>query len=167
MDDSGPPDRAAPGVSEPGAPDSDASGRAAPQPGVPGLRVPDPDAGARVAARIAARCEPLVNRLTREIVAEQAAAVPAFASLPERVRDLEVAASVRHGLRLFLRGARGEPVTGRDLLLFRERAAQRMTEGCRWRSCSAPTSSPTGRCGAPCAPRPGPARRRGCVTWAS
>ncbi|WP_214317397.1 PucR family transcriptional regulator [Nonomuraea sediminis] len=81
------------------------------------------------AARIAARCEPGVNRLTRQIVAEQATAIPGLAILPARLRDVEMAASIRHGLRLFLRFAQGGAAADRDLRLFRERAAQRMTEG--------------------------------------
>ncbi|NUW38437.1 helix-turn-helix domain-containing protein [Nonomuraea sp. SMC257] len=87
------------------------------------------DEPALSAARIAARCEPQVNRLTRQIVAEQATAIPGLAVLPARLRDVEMAASVRHGFRLFLRFAQGGAAADRDLRVFRERAAQRMTEG--------------------------------------
>lgn len=82
-----------------------------------------------MAARIAARCEARVNSLTREIVAEQEAALPGLALLPDDIRELEVASTARHGLRLFLRIAQGLPASDRDMRPFRERAAQRMSDG--------------------------------------
>ncbi|MCC5574160.1 helix-turn-helix domain-containing protein [Microtetraspora sp. AC03309] len=82
-----------------------------------------------LAARIAARCATQVNRLTRQIVAEQEAVVPGLATLPDAIKELEIASTTRHGLRLFLRMARGEAVTDADMRLFRERAAQRVGDG--------------------------------------
>ncbi|WP_084258304.1 PucR family transcriptional regulator [Microtetraspora malaysiensis] len=82
-----------------------------------------------LAARIAARCVPQVNRLTREILAEQEAVVPGLATLPGAIKELEIASTTRHGLRLFLRVARGEAIKDADMRLFRERAAQRVGDG--------------------------------------
>ncbi|MFE2991580.1 PucR family transcriptional regulator [Streptomyces sp. NPDC059262] len=82
------------------------------------------------ARSLAARCEPRVNELARRMAREAFEELPGYAELPDDVKDLEVAATVRHGVRLFLRRV-SEP----DLVqlgsnrLFRERAAQRAEEG--------------------------------------
>jgi hypothetical protein len=56
-------------------------------------------------------------------------ALPGYPELPDDVKDLEIAATARHGIRLFLRRA-GDPHLAPDnLRLFRERAAQRAEEG--------------------------------------
>ncbi|MFF5212772.1 PucR family transcriptional regulator [Streptosporangium sp. NPDC000396] len=81
------------------------------------------------AALIAARCEPQINGLTRQIVAEQRSSIPDAAALPSSMLDVEMASTVRHGLRLFLRFVQGKVPSDRDMRLFRERAAQRMAEG--------------------------------------
>ncbi|MEU9193301.1 PucR family transcriptional regulator [Streptomyces hundungensis] len=80
------------------------------------------------AAAIAARCEPQVNELARRLAGEVFDQLHGYADLPGDVKDVEIAATVRHALRLFLRGA----VAGsrQDALEhFQERAAQRAEEG--------------------------------------
>lgn len=84
---------------------------------------------AAVAARIAARCESGVNRLARQIVSEQERLLPIIAELPADVRDVEMAGTSRHALRLFLRTAQGYRATREDMRLFKDRAAQRVNEG--------------------------------------
>lgn len=79
------------------------------------------------AARLAARVEPQVNRLARRVIERQRAEVPGFDRLPSGVRDVEIAATVRHGFRGFLRHAQGLAET--DTAVFRERAVQRAEEG--------------------------------------
>ncbi|WP_326768222.1 helix-turn-helix domain-containing protein [Streptomyces sp. NBC_01591] len=82
--------------------------------------------GARV---LALRCEPKVNGLARHMSRESFEQLPGYAGLPDDVKDLEIAATVRHGVRLFLRRVT-EPHPGPGgLRLFRERAAQRAEEG--------------------------------------
>lgn len=84
---------------------------------------------AAAAARIAARCEPGVNQLARKIVAEQTRMLPLLADLPADVRDVEMANTSRHALRLFLRTAQGYQASPADMRLFRDMAAQRVNEG--------------------------------------
>lgn len=84
---------------------------------------------AALAARIAARCESEVNLLARQIVAEQEQMLPIIAELPADVRDVELAGTSRHALRLFLRTAQGHRATQEDMRLFKDRAAQRVNEG--------------------------------------
>ncbi|MFC9499501.1 hypothetical protein [Streptomyces sp. NPDC056982] len=55
------------------------------------------------ARSLAARCEPRVNELARRMAREAFEELPGYAELPDDVKDLEVAATVRHGVRLFLR----------------------------------------------------------------
>ncbi|MCX5340392.1 PucR family transcriptional regulator [Streptomyces atratus] len=82
--------------------------------------------GARV---LALRCEPKVNELARRMTRQSFEQLPGYAGLPDDVKDLEIAATIRHGVRLFLRRAT-EPHPGPGgLRLFRERAAQRAEEG--------------------------------------
>ncbi|MCX4735217.1 CdaR family transcriptional regulator [Streptomyces sp. NBC_01363] len=78
---------------------------------------------------LALRCEPRVNELARHMARESFEQLPGYAGLPDDVKDLEIAATVRHGVRLFLRRVT-EPHPGPGgLRLFRERAAQRAEEG--------------------------------------
>lgn len=82
------------------------------------------------ARSLAARCEPRVNELARRMAREAFEELPGYAELPDDVKDLEIAATARYGVRLFLRHV-GDPDTqqpGRHRL-FRERAAQRAEEG--------------------------------------
>ncbi|WP_329561792.1 helix-turn-helix domain-containing protein [Kitasatospora sp. NBC_01266] len=81
------------------------------------------------ARRLAARLEPRVNQLAREIVERQRAEIPGFDRLPGDMRDLEIAATTRHAIRGFLRYAQGLPYSENDAEVFRERAAQRAEEG--------------------------------------
>ncbi|MFF1638090.1 helix-turn-helix domain-containing protein [Streptomyces sp. NPDC058246] len=75
------------------------------------------------------RCEPRVNELTRRMARESFEALPGYAELPDDVKDLEIAGTARHGIRLFL-SRTGDPNPGpANLRLFRERAAQRAEEG--------------------------------------
>ncbi|MFH8618661.1 PucR family transcriptional regulator [Streptomyces sp. NPDC017979] len=79
---------------------------------------------------ITERCERRLNEIARRITATELASVPGLRELPREARDTELAASVRHGLRLFLRLARGEDVPGsRGIDHFRERAAVHAEEG--------------------------------------
>lgn len=81
------------------------------------------------ARALALRCEPRVNELARRMTRESFEALPGYTELPDDLKDLEIAATARHGIRLFLRRA-GDPDLARaDLRLFRERAAQRAEEG--------------------------------------
>ncbi|MGW7073714.1 PucR family transcriptional regulator [Streptomyces sp. NPDC054866] len=78
------------------------------------------------ARSLAARCEPRVNELARRMARESFEELPGYAELPDDVKDLEIAATARHGVRLFLRHVSDRPGSHR---LFRERAAQRAEEG--------------------------------------
>ncbi|MET9660210.1 PucR family transcriptional regulator, partial [Streptomyces sp. NPDC006510] len=81
------------------------------------------------ARALALRCEPKVNGLARHMARESFEQLPGYAGLPDDVKDLEIAATARHGVRLFLRRVT-EPHPGPGgLRLFRERAAQRAEEG--------------------------------------
>ncbi|GAA0400701.1 transcriptional regulator [Acrocarpospora corrugata] len=82
------------------------------------------------AALIAARCLPQANQIARRIVADQHAALR---DLPADMRDVEIAATARHGIRLFLALAQGHQLTGTDMQLFRDRTAQRVDEGVQLR----------------------------------
>ncbi|MFJ9037638.1 PucR family transcriptional regulator [Streptomyces sp. NPDC102406] len=82
------------------------------------------------ARSLAARCEPRVNELARRMARESFEDLPGYADLPDDVKDLEIAATARHGVRLFLRRV-SDPEAARPGThrLFRERAAQRAEEG--------------------------------------
>lgn len=81
------------------------------------------------ARALALRCEPRVNELARRMARESFEELPGYAELPDDVKDLEIAATARHGVRLFLRRvAEPHPSPGSHRL-FRERAAQRAEEG--------------------------------------
>lgn len=79
------------------------------------------------ARSLAARCEPKVNELARRMARESFEELPGYAELPDDVKDLEIAATARHGVRLFLRRVTDQPGSGHRV--FRERAAQRAEEG--------------------------------------
>lgn len=97
----------------------------------PPLPSPPRAEGCSAAARaVAARCEPRVNELARLITRDTFADLPQYRTLPADMRDIEIAATVRYGLRLFLRRVRGETDAEEDSYrYFRERAAQRAEEG--------------------------------------
>ncbi|MFC9931305.1 PucR family transcriptional regulator [Streptomyces sp. NPDC127190] len=82
------------------------------------------------ARALALRCEPRVNELARRMTRDSFETLPGYAELPAEMKDLEIAATIRHGVRLFLRRVL-EPDTAatRDHGLFLERAAQRAEEG--------------------------------------
>ncbi|MCH0556914.1 CdaR family transcriptional regulator [Streptomyces sp. MUM 16J] len=95
------------------------------------------------ARALAARCEPLVNETARRMSHDSFARIPGYPDLPVDVKDLEIAATARHGLRQFVQRvqtpydasrdpheAEGDPYGTDDAYaLFRERAAQRAEEG--------------------------------------
>lgn len=81
------------------------------------------------ARALALRCEPRVNELARHMARESFEQLPGYAELPGDVKDLEIAATARHGVRLFLRGVSDPHPGPGGLRLFRERAAQRAEEG--------------------------------------
>ncbi|MFC7260092.1 PucR family transcriptional regulator [Streptomyces lutosisoli] len=81
------------------------------------------------ARALALRCEPRVNELARRMSRESFEALPGYAELPDDLKDLEIAATARHGIRLFLRRVGDPDLSLADLRLFRERAAQRAEEG--------------------------------------
>ncbi|MFD4867522.1 PucR family transcriptional regulator [Streptomyces sp. NPDC058412] len=81
------------------------------------------------ARALAVRCEGRANSLARKLSREVFDSVPGYAQLPAEVKDLEIAATVRHGVRLFLRGVVHPPAAADGYGLFRERAARRAEEG--------------------------------------
>jgi hypothetical protein len=85
------------------------------------------------ARALAARCEPRVNEIARSMTTSAFADLPGYAELPADTKDGELAATARHGLRLFLRrvvhGGPAERPDRGDFDRFRERAAQRAEEG--------------------------------------
>ncbi|MEU6980654.1 helix-turn-helix domain-containing protein [Streptomyces sp. NPDC046371] len=83
------------------------------------------------ARALALRCEPKVNKLARRMARDSFEQLPGYAALPAEMKDLEIAATVRHGVRLFLRSVlRPDGAADRaGIRLFRERAAQRAEEG--------------------------------------
>ncbi|MFF9035832.1 PucR family transcriptional regulator [Streptomyces sp. NPDC014892] len=80
------------------------------------------------AAALAARCEAQVNELTRRMARGAFEQVRGYTELPGDVKDVEIAATARHGIRLFLRGA-ADGSRWDSLEYFQERAAQRAEEG--------------------------------------
>ncbi|ATL28933.1 PucR family transcriptional regulator [Streptomyces formicae] len=87
---------------------------------------PVPGAGARA---VAARCETRVNVLARRMTRDAFARLPGYDELPSDVKDVEIAATARHGLRLFLDRVAAPGEAPGDYEYFRERAAQRADEG--------------------------------------
>ncbi|MFE6891642.1 PucR family transcriptional regulator [Streptomyces sp. NPDC057694] len=88
------------------------------------------------ARSLAARCEPRVNELARRMARESFEELPGYAQLPDDVKDLEIAATARHGVRLFLKRVNeqdldepGRSARSAGHRVFRERAAQRAEEG--------------------------------------
>ncbi|MFD3814280.1 PucR family transcriptional regulator [Streptomyces rubiginosohelvolus] len=81
------------------------------------------------ARALAARCESRVNEIARLMARDAFERLPGYAELPDEVKDVEIAATVRNGLRLFLRRVREPQGRPGDYGLFRERAAQRAEEG--------------------------------------
>ncbi|PWI45162.1 helix-turn-helix domain-containing protein [Streptomyces sp. ICBB 8177] len=81
------------------------------------------------ARALAARCEPRVNEIARRMSRVSFEAIPGYPELPADIKDIEVAATARHGLRLFLRRVHDQHGRFGDYGLFRERAAQRAEEG--------------------------------------
>ncbi|OKI07966.1 hypothetical protein A6A06_34400 [Streptomyces sp. CB02923] len=81
------------------------------------------------ARALALRCEPRVNELARRMSRGDFEDLPGYAELPADLKDMEVAATARHGLRLFLRRVRDPEGRHGDYGVFRERAAQRAEEG--------------------------------------
>ncbi|MFF3950456.1 PucR family transcriptional regulator [Streptomyces sp. NPDC001902] len=85
------------------------------------------------ARALAARCEHRVNEIARSMTTRAFADLPGYAELPADVKDGELAATARHGLRIFLRrvvhGTPAERPERGDFDRFRERAAQRAEEG--------------------------------------
>jgi hypothetical protein len=80
------------------------------------------------AVALAARCEPQVNELARRMARGVFEQLRGYTELPGDVKDVEIAATARHAIRLFLRGAADG--SGWDSLeYFQERAAQRAEEG--------------------------------------
>ncbi|MDG4860689.1 helix-turn-helix domain-containing protein [Streptomyces sp. T-3] len=81
------------------------------------------------AQALAQRVEPRVPELARRMAREAFAELPGYAQLPGDIKDMEIAATARHGIRLFLRRVAEPRIARADLRLFRERAAQRAEEG--------------------------------------
>ncbi|WP_327352996.1 PucR family transcriptional regulator [Streptomyces sp. NBC_01304] len=81
------------------------------------------------AQALAQRVEPRVPELARRMAREAFATLPGYAQLPGDIKDMEIAATARHGIRLFLRRVADPGIARADLRLFRERAAQRAEEG--------------------------------------
>ncbi|MFD4559313.1 PucR family transcriptional regulator [Streptomyces sp. NPDC058469] len=84
------------------------------------------------ARALAARCEPRVNELARRMTRTVFERLHGYAELPADVRDVEITATARHGLRRFLRNAAGGEAprpTEDGLRYFQERAHQRADEG--------------------------------------
>ncbi|MET9876432.1 helix-turn-helix domain-containing protein [Actinacidiphila glaucinigra] len=85
------------------------------------------------ARALAARCEHKVNEIARTMTTRAFTDLPGYAELPADVKEGELAATARHGLRLFLRrvvhGTPAERPERSDFDRFRERAAQRAEEG--------------------------------------
>ncbi|MFE1552765.1 PucR family transcriptional regulator [Streptomyces sp. NPDC058718] len=82
------------------------------------------------ARALALRCEARVNELARRMSRDSFARLPGYDRLPDEMKDVEIAATVRHGVRLFLRRALTPEAGERGAMrLFRERAAQRAEEG--------------------------------------
>ncbi|MDX2947497.1 MULTISPECIES: hypothetical protein [Streptomyces] len=87
-----------------------------------------PPALSPAAAALAARCEPRVDELARRMARGVFEQLRGYAELPGDVKDVEIAATARHAMRLFLRGA-AEGSGWDSLEYFQERAAQRAEEG--------------------------------------
>jgi hypothetical protein len=87
-------------------------------------------AGARA---LAVRCLPRIDELTRRMTRTPLNQLPGYGEidcdLTSDVRNAEVAAAVRHGLRLFVKRTQAPQRASGDYGVFRERAARRAEEG--------------------------------------
>ncbi|MGW7001947.1 PucR family transcriptional regulator [Streptomyces sp. NPDC054933] len=81
------------------------------------------------ARALAARCAPRINELARRMSRDSFERIPGYAELPGDMKDMEIAATARYGLRLFVRRIHDPLHRADDHRLFRERAAQRAEEG--------------------------------------
>ncbi|MFY1675724.1 MULTISPECIES: PucR family transcriptional regulator [unclassified Streptomyces] len=81
------------------------------------------------ARALADRCQSRVNELARTMTRDTFERLPGYPDLPAEVKDVEIAATVRGGLRTFLRRVHDAYDEPDDYRLFRERAAQRAEEG--------------------------------------
>ncbi|MER7735565.1 helix-turn-helix domain-containing protein [Streptomyces erythrochromogenes] len=81
------------------------------------------------ARALAVRCEARANSLARRLSREFFESVPGYDRLPADLKDLEIAATVRHGVRTFLRGVVAPPSAADAYRIFAERAGQRADEG--------------------------------------
>ncbi|MFF0549841.1 PucR family transcriptional regulator [Streptomyces sp. NPDC004311] len=81
------------------------------------------------ARALALRCETRANSLARRLSREFFGTVPGYDLLPSDLKDLEIAATVRHGVRTFLRGVIAPPSAADAYRVFAERAGQRAEEG--------------------------------------
>ncbi|MFF0464892.1 PucR family transcriptional regulator [Streptomyces mexicanus] len=89
------------------------------------------------ARALAARCLATANEVARRMARGDFEHLPGYAGLPDDMKDVEIAATVRHGVRTFLRQAADAarepagpgPAVEEPEALFRERAAQRAAEG--------------------------------------
>ncbi|MFD0569931.1 hypothetical protein ACFQ0T_12670 [Kitasatospora gansuensis] len=92
------------------------------------------------ALAVAGRCEGRINELARRMTGQAFERLPRYEELPGEVKDVEMAATARHAVRLFLRRVEGRAEEGDlEYRYFRERAAQRAEEGCRCTCCSGRT----------------------------
>ncbi|WP_233273229.1 PucR family transcriptional regulator [Streptomyces broussonetiae] len=80
------------------------------------------------AVALAARCGPRVNELARHMARDVFEKLHGYPELPADVKDVEIAATARHGMRLFLHGGADGPQPD-ALEYFQERAARRAEEG--------------------------------------
>ncbi len=105
------------------------------------------------ARALAARCLTRVNEVARHASREDFATLPGYAGLPDDMKDLEIAATVRHGLRSFLGSGRA-PGNGPGRGLRRRRGGP--GRGPRRRR-----GGPGGACGGGGRPGEGPAAGEG------
>ncbi|MFR0355192.1 PucR family transcriptional regulator [Streptomyces sediminimaris] len=87
----------------------------------------------QAARDLAARCENQVNELARRMSGDVFESLRGYAELPNDVKDVEIAATARHAMRVFLGRVADNPGRAAALdgsvTLFQERAAQRAEEG--------------------------------------
>ncbi|WP_419993511.1 PucR family transcriptional regulator [Streptomyces boninensis] len=81
------------------------------------------------ARRLAARLEPRVNELARRMTREAFEEMPGYAALPDEMKDVEIAATARYGMREFLGRVRDGRIGTDAGTVFLDRAAQRAEEG--------------------------------------
>ncbi|GHE07367.1 hypothetical protein GCM10010339_52180 [Streptomyces alanosinicus] len=108
------------------------------------------------AAALAARCEPRVNELARRMARDVLEQLRGYAELPAGVKDMEIAATARHGMRLFLRGAGGSRPRRDEQEYFRDAPPSAPRKACRCAFCCARTPWARRSCSARCARPPVP-----------